>query len=97
MRCVVPGPVYSPMWQGLPTLEKDRVLAFGRHTPCTPPTHARTSLRPPSPYNRHVHAYFRPGRNLLLTFAYWNLLKLRYHMSEAAANHRQVRGDVGSG
>ncbi|KAJ9529612.1 hypothetical protein QJQ45_014370 [Haematococcus lacustris] len=32
----------------------------------------------------------RPARNIMLTFAYWNLLKMRYHVSESAAIHRTV-------
>lgn len=34
-------------------------------------------------------------RNILLTFAFWNLLKMRYHVSEASGHHRKVRREYG--
>uniref|UniRef100_A0A7S3QWN4 Uncharacterized protein n=1 Tax=Dunaliella tertiolecta TaxID=3047 RepID=A0A7S3QWN4_DUNTE len=39
---------------------------------------------------------FSARRNILLTFAFWNLLKMRYHASEARNYHRQVWHKVGA-
>ncbi|KAF5835016.1 hypothetical protein DUNSADRAFT_8019 [Dunaliella salina] len=39
---------------------------------------------------------FSVRRNILLTFAFWNLLKMRYHASEARFYHKQVWHKVGA-